>query len=509
MQLIPQTTINPLLVEAFELWQVSRTPVSAPLPEPVELTPLPLWTIDELIEWIETEFWIPERYNERRRGILLADYQKAVLREALRRDDRGLFVYDLILWSDIKKSAKSTLAGAVVLFRALHERWGSYKIVANDLEQADSRVFGYIKRAVELNPALASQVYTKNYKITCTQNRSVIQAVPVDPSGESGGNDDMIEYTELHLAQTKKAQSMWTETTLSPTKHGMAQQWIDTYAGHSGESPILEPLYEKLVKQGKRLVLPDAPNDLEVFANGRMLALWNTHPRLIWQTKEYYESEASKLLPNEFSRVHENKWTSSLITFVPAEWWAACRGAIEPFGKYREIVIAIDAAVSGDCFGIVGLSRQGDKVEVRYVRKWTPPPGGKIEYSNVDNVDDVAYPEGELRRLAKEYNVIAFGYDPYQMFHLANSLSNDNVGYFLSFDQGGRRLKADKQLYDVIRDRRIVHEGNPDLSEHVANANAKTEGDKLRIVKRSDSLKIDLAVCLSMATDLAFEFLPE
>ena len=38
----------------------------------------------------------------------------------------------------------------------------------------------------------------------------------------------------------------------------------------------------------------------------------------------------------------------------------------------------------------------------------------------------------------------------------------------------------------------------PDLTEHILNANAQTEGDKLRIVKRSESGKIDLAVCLSM-----------
>lgn len=500
-------TIDPLVERAYKRWRASQVPTVAV--EAFDLPPLPLWTVNELIEWIETEFWIPERYMKTRRGILLDAYQKAVLREALRRDANNLFVYDLVLWSDIKKSAKSTIAGAVVLFRALHERWGSFKIVANDLEQADSRVFGYIKRAIELNPALASQVYTKNYKITCTMTRSVIQAVPVDPSGESGGNDDMIEYTELHMAQTKKAQSMWTETTLSPTKHGTAQQWIDTYAGHSGESPILEPLYEKLVKQGKQLTLPDAPNDLEVYANGRMLALWNTKPRLIWQTEEYYTSEAAKLLPNEFDRVHKNQWTSSLITFVPAEWWTACRGVIEPFGKYREIVIAIDAAVSGDCFGILGLSRNGDKVELRYCRKWTPPPGGKIEYSNIDNKDDVNYPEGELRRLAKEYNVICFGFDEYQLHHLCTSLSNDNVGYFRAFSQGADRLKADKQLYDIIKERRFVHDGNPDLTEHIQNANAKTEGDKLRIVKRSESLKIDLAVCASMAAELAFELLPE
>jgi hypothetical protein len=460
------------------------------------------WTGQDVIDWIQSEFIIPETHGP----MPLAPYQQVFLREAHRRDADGKFVYDLVLWSDIKKSIKSCIAAAVILFRALHTEYGSFHVIANDLKQADSRVFYYIRRALELNPKLAARATIKNYKIAL-DNHSVIEAIPVDPKGEAGGNDDLIEWTELHAAESKAALAMWSEMTLSPTKFGYSQRWADTYAGFSGESPILEPLYDKIVKNGKRLDL--GIPDLEVYASGKMLALWNTVPRLAWQTQDYYASEADTLLPNEFDRIHKNQWGTSTLTFVPGEWWMACRGDIKPFGKYREIVVGIDAAVSGDCFGIVGVSRSGDKVELRYARKWTPPPGGKITYSNVEEPDDVTYPEGELRRLAREYNVIAFGYDPYQLHHLCTSLENDNVGYFRPFNQGADRLKADKQLYDVIRDRRFVHDGSPDLTEHIQNANAKTEGDKLRIVKRSDSLKIDLAVCASMATDLAYELLPE
>ena len=461
------------------------------------------WTGQDVIDWITSQFHIPETNGP----MPLADYQRAALIEALRRDTDGTFVYDLVLWGDIKKSIKSCIAAAVILFQALHTLYFSAKVVANDQKQADSRVFGFITRAIDLNPAIAAQATYKNHLVTIPAIHSTIEAIPVDPKGEAGGNDDLIEWTELHAATSKAAIDLWTEMTLSPTKYGYSQRWCDTYAGHSGEAPILEPLYDKIVKNGKRLDL-GVPG-LDVFANKRQFALWNKTPRLPWQTPAYYASEADTLLPNEFDRVHKNEWTSSMSVFIPGEWWTACRGDIPPFGKYREIVIGIDAAVSGDCFGIVGLSRSGDKVELRYARKWTPPPGGKITYSNVEDPDDVTYPEGELRRLAREYNVIAFGYDPYQLHHLCTSLENDNVGYFRAFSQGADRLKADKQLYDVIRDRRFVHDGSPDLTEHIQNANAKTEGDKLRIVKRSDSLKIDLAVCASMATDLAYELLPE
>jgi len=52
-----------------------------------------------------------------------------------------------------------------------------------------------------------------------------------------------------------------------------------------------------------------------------------------------------------------------------------------------------------------------------------------------------------------------------------------------------------------VINRRVAHDGNAALSEHVKNANIAVDAQsrKLRIVKRESSLKIDLAVCASMA----------
>lgn len=442
----------------------------------------------DICEWIETQFYIPERQHESNPAMTLEPYQRAVLREAERRDAAGKFVYDLVLWSDIKKSAKSTIAAAVVLYRALHTEWGSFKIVANDLKQADSRVAFYIRRALELNKALGKRATIRNYKITL-DNHSTIEAIPVDPKGEAGGNDDMIEFTELHASESKAALKMWTETTIPPTKHGYAQRWIDTYAGNSGESPILEPLYEQIVKQGQRLTLPGAPDGLEVFANGRLLGLWNTKPRMSWQTPEYYESEARVLLPNEFQRVHRNQWTTSEEVFVPREWWLSCyRADISPIGKHTPMVLAMDAAVSGDCFAIVGVSIENGHTIVRYVRTWKPAHGEKLNY---------AEQEAELRRLFTLYNVIEVCYDPYQLHDMTTRLSG--LAWFNAFNQGADRLIADKLLRDCIQERRLAHSNEPDLTEHITNANAKAEGEKLRIVKRAEAMKIDACVALSMA----------
>ena len=437
------------------------------------------------IDWIQHDFFIPELNGP----IQLHPYQQTVLREAYRTDPAtGHYVYSVVVWSDIKKSAKSSIAAAVALERARQLHYGSVKIVANDLKQADSRVAFYARRAIELNKAYFQdwKVKPSGYQIA-TPNHTTIEAIPVDPKGEAGGNDDLIIFSELWAANQTAAQRMWTEMTLSPTKYGFSQRWVETYAGFSGESPLLEQLYETGVKDGRQLDL-GIPG-LEVYANdaARLLILWNTRPQLPWQTADYYAQEAAVLTPGEFQRVHRNQWVTSENVFVPGEWWDACKGdcAVD-----APVIIGMDAAVSGDCFAIVGVSRIGEQVYVRFAQTWKPPKGGQIDF---------AQPEAYLRDIVTRFNVLQIAYDPYQLHDMATRLRREGIGWIREFAQGQDRLIADKQLYDAIRDRRITHDGNPDLREHVRNANAKTEGDKLRIVKRSELLKIDAAVALSMA----------
>lgn len=464
------------------------------------------------IEWLEKHFFVPERNGP----IVFEPYHRRLLQEAYRQDENGLYVYSTIIWSDIKKSIKSTIAAAIALERARSTKWGSIKIVANDLKQAQSRVSFYLQRAIQMNPELSEVIVSKSSR-TELPNHTVIEAIPIDPHGEAGGNDDLIIFSELWGADSDAAKLMWAEMTLSPTKYGRSQRWVETYAGFTGESETLEQQYQLGVVEGRRLdigILYPNGSPFEVYVNdsARMLCVWNGTPMCSWQNDNYYAQEEAALTPIQFARVHRNQWASSLAKFVPDEWWLSCKVASLPaLDKYAEIAVGIDAGVTSDCFGIVAVSRHGEKMAVRVVRKWTPPVGGKLEFSNVDDPDDTDYPEGVLRQLAKDYNVIAFGYDPSQLHHLCTSLSNDGVGFFQSIDQGKPRLTADKQLYDIIKERRLIHDGNVELTEHVQNANAKNDPNEhsLRIVKRTASKKIDLCVSLSMACYLGYKLLSE
>jgi phage terminase large subunit-like protein len=194
--------------------------------------------------------------------------------------------------------------------------------------------------------------------------------------------------------------------------------------------------------------------------------------------------------------------------FIPIELWDQCydpeleRTPLDPkteglAGSKTPVVVAVDAASTHDSFGITAITRhpqRHDDVAVRGVRKWDPPKKKKGEI-------DFSEPEAFLRQLIGLFNVVQIAYDEYQLVDMMQRLNRDTGVWCKKFDQTKGRLKADRQLYDLIVNRRIAHDGNSLVREHMQNAAAKLQKDedsKLRIIKRAPNKKIDLVVCISM-----------
>lgn len=448
-------------------------------------------------DWIISHFYVPELNGP----IWLAPYQIDALNKATSKNKDGLYNYSLILWMDIKKSIKSCIAAAVALRMAFMRNWASIKVVANKRDQAASRSYFYITRSLKLNPETNtmlqnSDIKINNYKIEFKFNNASIQALPLNPEGEAGGNDDLIIWTEAWAAKTKAAQTMFTEMVIPPNKFGKGFKWIESYAGYSGDSPILERLYKENVENGNKL------NDI-MYANGQTFALYNTIPRLPWQTKEYYAQQAKELTESEFNRVHRNMWQSSTNKFVENLQWDLCKRKIPPLKRKEKLLLALDVGLQNDCFAIVGVNKINGKTAVRTVRVWKPKKGQKLHFSNPnprDKKNDANYPFGYIQKLCKEYRVIALHYDPHQAEKLAEDLERERIINCEPFSQLSLRTKADKYLQDIIREQEIIHSDHPVLTQHIYNAQAQQKGEnKLRMVKSNDTKKIDAAVALAMA----------
>ncbi len=481
-----------------------------------------------MVRWAERHFYIEETGQP----IVLAPHQKAVLDFCLRRGPDGRLPFKTILWGQPKKSGKTAISGMVGRWAA--ETWGRYGevlCVGNDAKQAQERGYKAAKISIELSPGFSRRketlpgrwhVLTKDS--TCLTTGTTMRAVATDYAGESGANPILVIWTELWGFTHTGDLRFWAEMGPSPTQPD-SLQWIETYAGYDGESELLYGLYESSVKDGRQLTagelgdlsaFAEAPNVnslVPCYVNERasMFTYWDegiAGRRMPWQTGEagakYYAAEAGRQTPDQMLRLHENQWVSAESAFVPMEWWDACKKDALPLkpGDKTPIVLALDAGVTGDCFGVVAVSRDPDNktngVAVRAVRKWTPPKGGAIDFDE---------PREAIRWFCKNFNVVQVAYDPYQLHDFATRLAREELTWFREFPQGIDRLKADSDLHKLIAERRIRHDGNPELREHVANANAKmstTEDTKLRIVKKAESRKIDLLVCTSMGASECF-----
>lgn len=449
-------------------------------------------------DWITSNFWIPEL----RGPLWLAPYQKEFMDTALEKDAESNYCNSLILWSDLKKSAKSSIAAAVALRRAFQLDWGSIKVVASDLKQAQSRSYFYIIRSLRLNPQTKEmlergEIKVTRYTIDLFFNNTKIEAIPCEPKGEAGGNDDMILFTELWTYMHPTHEVMWSEMQIPPNKYGRAFRWVESYAGYTGESVILERLYDYTVREENRLPDMIAP----VYKTENSIAMWNTTPRLPWQTQEYYRDASRQLSPEEFRRVHKNEWVGSVNRFVPEQWWFDCyEDRTRTTGK-ESVVIGVDAAYAseGDCFAVVVVGKHptdDDKRAVKEVKVWRAGRGGQLPFKDVKDETNPRYPYGYIADVAKRYNVLEVAYDPDQLKLMALEQNRKRIAFWKEFNQMTGRRVADNELFAAIQNRTISHHDDMTLNEHIRNAGRDSKG---RLVKLANERKIDAAVALSMA----------
>lgn len=466
-------------------------------------------------EWIAKHFLVDRPRNPvtgevyDAGAIMPAEHQRRILRAALERDADGKFKYSTIVWSEPKKSGKTTLAAAVTMWMAANNKAAHIYCLANDGKQSQDRIFRAMDSCLKLHNAhggifegIKSIWAPPSFKL---KNGTVVEAVPCDAAGEAGSEPLMTVWSEMWGYSHDAKERLWTEMTIPPTLYGYALRWVESYAGYEDESTVLWNLYDNGVNRGVR---HPQLMDLPVYINGSQFTFWSHEPRMPWQTPEYYADEEHLMLPNEFRRIHRNEWVSATTSlFDNMVTWDRCidtsvSGPLPP-GDDTPMVLAVDASISGDCSAIVGVTRHPQdswdqpfrRVCLRHASVYEPPPGGKLNYSDTL--------EPEIRMLCEMYNIYKVVYDPYQLHKLCTDLLLDGVAAFEEFDQTRRRSKSDKQLHDMIIMRQMRHDGDANMRRHIQNCAAKSEGASgtLRLQKKAAGRPIDLAVALSMATD--------
>lgn len=486
-----------------------------------------------ICDWASRSYYIPET----NKPVGLLPHQRAVLTAALTPKNSKPFPWKTVIYSTIKKSGKTAIAGLVVRYLAETHPRGQLFCIGNDAEQAKERVFKAARTSIELTPGyirgnpgeLPGRWIVQERKLTCIENGAEVKAIAVDYRGEAGANPLLTVWTELWGFQYRDALRFWDEMTPVPTSP-VSLRWIETYAGFDGESDLLNGLQD-LGYAGRQLtagelaemsgedlhVFEEAPNPdslVPIWVNetAAMFMYWDTGVRarrMEWQRGEdgerYYREQEVSLPSGAYLRLHHNERVGSESEFVPLELWDACHDpTVAPLvtdtgpDNRTPVVLGLDAATTGDCFACVAVARHHvfrDEPAVKAVRVWRPRNDRPIDFGEV---------ETWLRLIIEQHNVVQIAYDPYQLEDMMQRFRREQIVWVQAFPQMNNRAVADRRLHDLIVQRKIHHNGDPDLREHIANANAKLqkeEDSKMRIVKKAAGRKVDAAVALSMAVD--------
>lgn len=522
-----------------------------------------------VIDFGEKYFYIPETGKP----IKFEQFQKIILKIITGVHNYPTLqpFYSTILYSSIKKVGKTAITGVI-------GRWRAEQIVyndeilffANDEEQSRGRAYAAIQKSIELDPTydrarriLPDKTGAPKWRVIDDYLEHIptntrVKAVNVDYRGESGANPSLTCWTEAWGFDTPKQLKLYEEETPVLTREH-SQRIVESYAGYTGKSIVLENLWQLATDNGsRRLTLDDIPDwpwpdeyELPLYINDQsgVFAYIDQGPiarlRVPWTqgpiADKYYAEQSTTLTAEQYDRLHLNYWVSPTSAFLPLEWWVSCRdpmlGAlpayqepitikecpsydnqtelqayIHPSNWKRTgapaipVVGSIDASVSGDCTAYTGVTRHPQRYQdaaLRFSYAWTPSRSNKLDYGLTPHPTTGLSLAQTIITTCLIYNMVEIAYDEWQLHHLMNEIRvYMQLAWCRPFSQSTARDVADKQLYDMVKARRIHYNDLVDpLDNHIKNAAKKqrsNEDTKLHIVKIREEGKIDLVVSLSM-----------
>ena len=437
-------------------------------------------------------------YNEKGKPRQLSSHQRRVLARAFRRAPGGDLLFRPVLWSEPKKSGKTFLAAVLVLWWAFSNPDSEIIVAANDLEQSVSRVFKTAAALVKHNSGLLDLVTVRAAELRF-KNGTVVSAIASDYRGAAGARHSLVVFDELWGYQSENAARLYEELT-PPLTEENAWVLVVTYAGFTGESKLLEAMYQR----GLAGIRVDP--ELEVYEADGLFMFWSHTLRQPWQTDaaaaRYYAEQERSLRPATFARLHRNEWVSAESKFFTAELWDAC---VDPTHTHTpllsnprlQVTVGVDAGVKHDFASVQVVARVDDQVIHVTGRTWKPSPTMPLDLERT--IEDF------LWLLLRSYDVRAIYVDPYQMHRSITALAQAGAPV-IEFPQTlANTTRMGQVLFDLVQGRNLVLYPDSDLRQQALHTVAIETGRGFRIAKEKASNKIDAIVALSMACVAALD----
>jgi phage terminase large subunit-like protein len=423
----------------------------------------------------------------------LLEAERQFLRHCFQRDQDGRLLYSEQVYACPKKSGKSTWAAILTLTATLvfGGRFAEAYIVANDLEQAQARVFAMIRRIVEASPDLQPEAKITQSRIEFPALGAFIQAVGADYAGAAGGNPVVAVFDELWAYTSERSRRLFDEMVPSPAR-AFSYRLTVTYAGFSGESVLLEELRKRGTSQP--VVGPD------LHAGNGILCFWTSKLIAPWQTTSWVEQMRGQLRPAAFTRMILNEFSASEEAFIDvAEWDACCTVLPVASDRYLPIWVGIDASVKRDSTALVACTYDAKSKRVRLIahKIFQPTPDAPLDFE--------ATIEATILLWRNRFTLRAVHYDPFQMAAVAARLQRAGIR-MVEYPQTLPNLTAmADNLFELVRGRQIAVYPDDAIRLAVRRAIVVESARGWRIAKEKQAHKIDVLVALAMSALAAVE----
>jgi len=447
----------------------------------------------EVVDFAETFLHVSKgvRAGERLR---LTNWQKDLLGSLYERRDDGLLRYRRSLVGLARKNGKSLVGSVIALYGLIEGEPGAEVYSAAGDRMQARIVFNEAKWQISQSPALSGicKVYRDVVEVPSTG--AIYRVLSADAKLQQGLNASTVIFDEVHVQPNE---DLWNALTLSSGARKDPNIVGITTAGFDPDS-----LCGRLYNYGKRVISGDqvderfgffwweAPEGCAVSDRDGWAA---ANPNLAEGLLDIEDMEVSmnqtaevafrRYRLNQFVRTDGESW-------LPTGAWELCRSDMQ-LKPDLPTFVGVDMALKHDSIAVVIAQPQDGRVVVR-AKIWHPDA----------NAMDVSAVEQHIRDINREFNVVENAYDPAFFQRSAEVLSENHV--MVEFPQSAARMiPACGNLYELIVNQVIAHDGDPMFADQVLSAAQRSTESGWRLSKGKSKRKIDAAIALAIASDRA------
>ena len=426
----------------------------------------------DIIQFAEKEIHLPEK---KERLITIENWERKIFIDCFYNNRPRL-----ILVSLAKKNGKSTFSAIVLSWFLVTQEPGEIYICSNSKDQSSFITYRKIVSMIRNNPNLDERCRIYTDYIENIKTGTILRCLSSSYRSSAGLNCLLICIDELASFDTDSLRFFFDELQLSPM-YEYPLILVTSTAGRNEEGILWD-----LVKESKK---GNTPESYFYVKQGE-----EANPSS-FVTQKYLDSQEHKpgMRPNLFKRLHKNLWVSEEDSFIVDQDYRIC---IDYKLKKRPKVkipiwLGLDVGYRNDYTAICGVGKIGNKIFTVDHKVYIPLLTEELEFDDVKRY---------LIELSKLYDIQGVYFDPYQCIQLAQDLRKEGINMVELPQTQGNCVAFSQCLFNLVKSQRISFYESEELRLSMINCKVVYSTRGWRIVKKSGTKKIDLAIALGMAS---------